>query len=159
MYHVRHKEICLVSPFLEYSLLESAHPFGRFLDRAVEEDTIVSLVTSSGHPSEFLPVFKRLEERGIMVFFLDALHTKLYYFEIDPSSRNQWQTGVQSQAILGSSNLTNAGLGLADARTNEELNCRLSSGLLEDAQRYYTRLTMMADDYKRYSYRVLRRGR
>ncbi len=154
MYHLKHKEIYIVSPFIDLPLLESRHGFGRFLDRAVEEDTVVVLVTSSEQQEDRLPAYKNLEERGINVYFLSRLHTKLYLFDVDLAARNVWQQGVYSHAIVGSSNLTYPGLGFDDTKPNEELNCRLPYEMFEEAQRYVTRLTMIADDYKKYEFNI-----
>jgi hypothetical protein len=160
LYHVRHKEIYLVSPFVELSMLESRHEFGRFLDRAIEEGTIVVLITaSSRNEDERLSAFKKLEERGIFVFFLQGLHSKLYLFDIDLASLNRYQQGLRSHVMIGSSNLTYVGLGLGDVKPNEELNCSLSSEMVEEARTYVTRLTKMADDYQKYAFRMRRRHR
>src|ERR1044071_2870375 len=160
MYHVRHKEIFLVSPFVELSLLESRHNFGRFLDRAVEEDTYVMLITSSCEQNdERLKAFKNLEERDIFVFFLQRLHTKLYLFDVDPAALNAYQRGVRSQVIIGSSNLTYAGLGFDNTKPNEELNCSFSADIVEEARTYANRLRIMADDYKKYAFKIGRRRR
>lgn len=154
MYHVRHKEIYIVSPFVDLELLESHQNFGRFLDRAIEEGTVVGLVTACAPYEKDLDAFKKLEERGINCFFLDDLHAKLYLFDIDLASRNKWQQGVESHAIIGSSNFTAVGLGFTDSRCNEELNCRITAGLLDDARLYVTRLMQMAYDYKKYAFKL-----
>lgn len=153
MYHVKHLEIDIVSPFLDFTLLDSKHGFGRFLDRAVEEDTIVCIVTGCDHDDGILPTFRHLEERGINMFFVPRLHTKLYLFDVDMASRNPWQKGVDSHAIVGSSNLTSCGLGLADAEVNEELNCRLPAGMFDETRTYVARLIQGADDYKKYAFK------
>ncbi len=159
MYHVRHKEIYLVSPFIDLPLLESRHKFGRFLDRAVEDDTSVVLITASEQDTDSLPFFKNLEERGISVFFLSCLHTKLYMFDVDSDSLNAWQQGVQSHVIIGSSNLTNAGLGFIDGHCNEELNCKLPGKMLEEARTYVTKLMVAADDYTKHAFKTARNRR
>jgi len=139
-------------------LLESQHTFGRFLDRAVEENTSVVIVTSATQDESRLPDFRKLEERGMNVFFVAGLHAKLYLFDVDMQSRNRWQQGIQSHAIVGSSNLTKVGLGLNDARANEELNCRIALTLLEEARTYVARLMKIGDDYRKFAFR-LRSGR
>lgn len=157
MYHVKHNEICIVSPFIDLKLLESRHSFGRFLDKAVEEDTMVVLITSSDQEDGRLPAFKSLEERGINVYFLANLHTKLYLFDVDLASRNRWQQGIQSHAIVGSSNLTNVGIGFDSAKPNEELNFRIPAEIVDEARTYVTRLIKLADDYNKYAFKS--RGR
>jgi phospholipase D-like protein len=153
MYHVKHNEISIVSPFIDLELLESRHGFGRFLDRAVEENTMVVVITSYEQDEKRLSTFKNLEERGICVYFLAGLHSKLYLFDVDLASRNNWQRGVQSHAIIGSSNLTNVGLGFGDGKCNEELNCRIPSELFDETRLYVSKLIRMADDYKKYAFK------
>jgi len=83
MYHIGHKEICLISPFLSLEILGKFHHFGRFLDKAIEEGTEVSLITKPpGDPD--LSQYQSLDERCIFVYFLQNLHTKLYIFDINP---------------------------------------------------------------------------
>lgn len=150
MYHFRHKEVYIVSPFLDLALFESRHHFGRFIDKAVEDDTHVVLITAPPK-DEDLPAFKKLEERGLEVFFMPHLHAKLYLFDIDPYARNIYQEGFESIAILGSSNFTFPGTGFDDAATNEELCCALPTGLLEEIRTYVTRLAMQSDDCQGYT--------
>jgi len=156
MYHLRHHEIYIVSPFIDLPILLSRHHFGRFLDKAVEEKTDVVLITLPPDSDEALEFFKRLEERRINVFFLPSLHTKLYVFNVDLSSRNQYQKDRFGTAIMGSSNLTYPGIGFDDVPPNEELCCALSSSSLMEMKDYVTRLTLASDDYKKFA---LRRGR
>jgi hypothetical protein len=158
MYHVRLNQVFLVSPFIEASILASSHPFGRFLDRAVEESTEVHIITCY-HDASKLQEFKSLEERGMFTYFLDRLHTKLYLFDVDVSSLNAWQRGVKTNMVLGSSNLTFSGLGLEGARPNEELNCRLPSDMFGEIRTYVQGLAMKADDYMKYAFRLHGRRR
>lgn len=157
MYHVRHNEICIVSPFIDLDLLSSQHAFGRFLDRAIEEDTVVILITAPDGSEDKLEHYKKLEERDINCYFLSGLHAKLYVFDIDLASRQRWQQGVESHAILGSSNLTSPGLGFADTPPNEELNCRIPAALFPEAKTFVYRLMQKADDYIKYASKTRRR--
>lgn len=157
MYHVRHKEIQIVSPFIDLDLLSSQHAFGRFLDRAIEEGTVVVLLTAAEPHEDHLAEFRKFEERDINCFFLPGLHSKLYVFDVDLSSRQRWQHGVESHAIVGSSNLTSKGLGFNDAPTNVELNCRVPTALFLEAKEFVYGLMKRADDYVKYAQKMRRR--
>jgi hypothetical protein len=157
MYHVRHYEICIVSPFVDLGLLASQHAFGRFLDRAIEEGTTVSLVTASDGNEDKLDEYQKLEERDINCYFFSGLHAKLYLFDVDLASRQRWQKGIESHAILGSSNLTGPGFGFGDSPSNEELNCRIPATLFDEARTFVYRLMQKADDYIKYASKTRRR--
>ncbi len=113
MYHVGHHEIILISPFLEAELLHRRHHFGSFLDRAVEDNTEVTLVTKPPKTKE-LGIYRDLEERVISVYFLSGLHSKLYIFNVDSAKQSEYTKTIQSKVIVGSSNLTRPGFGLDD---------------------------------------------
>jgi phosphatidylserine/phosphatidylglycerophosphate/cardiolipin synthase-like enzyme len=123
MYHVKLREIILVSPFLSIDLFRRTNEFGRFLDKAVEDETEVCLITLYPQPADFAavyPAFTDLEARGCEVLFLKRLHTKLYVFTVDEAALGKRVRHFPSAAIIGSANLTNAGTGLADDDVNEE---------------------------------------
>jgi len=155
MYHFKHKEIYIVAPFIDLALLDKRHHFGRFLDRAVEDDTLVAVVTTP-QDSSGLPAFQDLERRGINVFFLNGLHAKLYIFEIDSANGSRWQQGTPCAIVVGSSNFTFPGTGLDDRPANEELCCSLPQPMLEDVKNYAVRLTNRADDYVKYAHKLAR---
>jgi phosphatidylserine/phosphatidylglycerophosphate/cardiolipin synthase-like enzyme len=149
MFHVKHKEVCIVSPFIDFSMLEGHHVFGRFLDRAVEEDTMIIIVTSTSHGEETLPQFKALEERGMNTFFVDYLHSKVFLFDVDVEALHDYQRGVEPNVVIGSSNMTSMGLGFSNP-CNEELNCCLSAALFEETKTYVNKLRLRAADYRKY---------
>ena len=94
------------------------------MDRSVEENTFVFLVTKPPVKAN-LDAYKDLETRGFFVYFNERLHSKLYLFNIDPSTLNQYTKDTKPTAILGSSNLTDVGLGMGDGPSNEELCYRI----------------------------------
>lgn len=159
MYHYKHKEIYIVAPYIEMGLLDRRHRFGQFLDKAVEEGTVVAVITTPPDRSE-LPAFQDLEKREMFVFFLERLHTKLYLFEMDVSYADQWQRPQKCLIVVGSSNFTYRGLGIDDYQpTNEELCCALPASMLDEIKQYTTKLTTRADDYNKYSHRLARSPR
>jgi len=147
MYHLRHKQIFIVSPYLDLALLESRHHFGRFLDKALEEETYVAVITVPPDDND-LPAFTKMEERGFEVFFVTRLHAKVYLFDIDPYAKNPYQKDAESRAIVGSSNFTFPGIGFDDAEPNEELCCALPIQLMDEVRTYLTKLAFHADDCK-----------
>ena len=155
MYRIGHKEIFLISPFISIEILDKFHQFGRFLDRAIDEGTEVSLITKPPENPD-LSQYRALDERSIFVYFLQNLHAKLYVFDINPSAVPDYCRGMTSMAIMGSSNLTNAGLSLEDEMSNEELCYRLPIEKYPEAYLYAKKLINKAIDYKSYAIRIKR---
>ena len=152
LYHVGHHEIILMSPFLDVGLLHRRHHFGSFLDRAVEDNTEVTLVTRPPK-AEYLGVYQDLEERAIFVYFLAGLHTKLYIFNVDQAKLPVYDKSMRSKVIIGSSNLTGAGLGLDDDPTNYELCYCLPVQKYSEAYEYAKRLINKAMDFRSFELR------
>lgn len=146
MFHVRQREIYLVSPYLGEPLLESNGVLGRYLDKALEDGTCVVLITAPPTTQSQLAFYQRLDSRGVLVFFYDRLHAKLYYFDVDILSLPIHFKFVASLAILGSSNLTAAGFGI-DCQPNEELCYQVPSARLSDAKAYIESLMHEALDF------------
>jgi hypothetical protein len=111
MYHVGHRSITIISPFISFDIIGPRHHFGRFLDRAIEENTEVTLITRPPSSDNVIRQYKQLEERCIFVYFNDKLHTKLYMFEINPKTLSRYNKEYKKTAILGSANLTENGIG------------------------------------------------
>lgn len=153
MYHVGHHEIILISPFIALELLHRRHHFGSFLDRAVEENTEVTIVTKPPDRRD-LGVYKDLEERSIFVYFLIGLHTKLYIFNINPATLTEYSKTMQSRVIVGSSNLTGPGFGLNDEVTNYELCYNLPVQKHSEAYEYAKGLIKKATDYRSFELKI-----
>lgn len=156
MYHVGHKEIVLIAPFVSLGILDKFHHFGRFLDRAIEENTEVTLVTRPPKENELI-AYGELDERCIFVHFLQNLHAKLYIFDINPESLYEYNRDMKSTAILGSSNLTKPGFGLDDEMTSEELCYKLPADKFKEVYTYAIALIKRSEDYKTYLVRSRRR--
>ena len=150
-----HFYIVLISPFVSLELLNSRAIFGRFLNKAVEEDTEVTLVTSPPEPVDLVR-YRDLENRGIFVYFLNSLHVKLYLFDVNPETLNKYHRGITKTAILGSSNLTRVGFALEDEQANHELCYKLPEEQYHYAFDYAQRLIRQSMSYKKYEVRVMR---
>ncbi|MCA3034211.1 MAG: hypothetical protein ING33_03230 [Rhodocyclaceae bacterium] len=156
MLHVPHHEILLVSPYYSEVTLSRHSPLGRFLDKAIEENTLISLVTREPGLSE-MEFFQSLEERGIVVYFHPKLHAKLYVFDIDEANCNQYHRDVKKTAVLGSANLTEMGLALSGKGGNEELCYQLPSTQFREAQEHAYWLITQSTDFVTYRHRITRR--
>ena len=155
LYHVGHHEIILISPFLEAELLHRRHHFGSFLDRAVEDNTEVTLVTKPPKTKE-LGIYRDLEERAIFVYFLPGLHSKLYIFNVDSAKRSEYTKTIQSKVIVGSSNLTRPGFGLDDDLTNYEVCYCLPVQKYSEAYQYAKKLINKAMDFRSFELKTRR---
>lgn len=144
-----HKDIWIVSPFINSSILSTTSPFGRFLFAQVEDGASISIVTAPPKDKN-IQWMETLSERKIGVFVYPRLHTKLYCFVLDQNRR--YERGLPSQdkldslILIGSANLTEAGLALGDCRCNEELCYSVPEIEMEHVETYMTELLLHAYD-------------
>ena len=119
-----HKDIWLVSPFVSSNLLAPTAVLGKLLLDQVEDGARVVLVTRPP-ADQNIAWMETLQEQSINIIVYPRLHSKLYCFVFDDNRR--YIRGLRggdrysSLILLGSANLTAAGLALEDARWNEEL--------------------------------------
>ena len=119
-----HKDIWFVAPFVNRSLFAPTARLGKLLLDQVEDGANVVLVTSPPNDKN-IHWMERLQELSVDVVVYPRLHAKLYCFVFDDDRR--YERGLRggnrysSLILLGSANLTSAGLALNDARSNEEL--------------------------------------
>ena len=119
-----HKDIWLVSPFVNPSLFAPTAKLGRLLLDQVEDGARVVLVTRAPKDQN-IGWMETLQELSVDVVVYPRLHAKLYCFVFDDDRRYErglrGGDGYSSLILLGSANLTLAGLALNDTRSNEEL--------------------------------------
>ena len=119
-----HKDIWLVTPFVNGDLFAPTAAFGKLLLDQVEDGASVVLFTAPPKDKK-IGWMEKLAERHVDIFVYPRLHTKLYCFVFDENRR--YETGLResdrcsSLILLGSANLTSAGMALGDGRCNEEL--------------------------------------
>jgi hypothetical protein len=156
MFHVGHFEIYLVCPFISFEIVSRHHPFGRFLDKAVEENTDICLITRPPDNLDFFVYFDDLESRLISVYYYPNLHSKLYIFRINPETVLHDKERILNVAIVGSANLTNKGLSL-EGGGNEELCFRVPSAKFFEALDYAAWLKQHSCDHVSQKLKSLRR--
>lgn len=138
-----HKDIWLVSPFVNKDLLSPTAIFGKLLIEQVEDGANVILVTAPPK-NQNIEWMEKLEEHNVNVFVYPRLHTKLYCFIFDEKRRYDRSLigggRYSSLILLGSSNLTVAGMALDEKRFNEELCYMLPENEIGYIELYVARL-------------------
>jgi len=156
MYHIAHKEIILISPYLSFDILDRFHHFGRFLDRAIEEQTEISLITRPPEEEGALDFFRQLDERSIFVYFSEKLHAKMYFFDINQRKTPEYLREMPSSVIIGSANLTKSGICFSDEKLNDELCYKLPLEKHGEAYAYAKKLIKRSVDYRTYILKLKR---
>ena len=119
-----HKDIWLVAPYVNRDLFAPTAQLGKLLLEQAEDGARVLLVTRPPTDKN-IAWMETLQELSVDIVVYPRLHAKLYCFVFDDNRR--YEPGLiggdhySSLILLGSANLTAAGLGLNDARANEEL--------------------------------------
>ena len=140
-----HRDIWLVAPFITPQLLLPTARFGKMLFDQVDDGASVLLITAPprDRDTEWL---ERLEERDISIYFYPRLHSKLYCFVLDENRK--YERGLpdpnklSSLLLIGSANMTAAGLALSDGKWNEELCYSVPDSEIDHVETYVTNLVM-----------------
>jgi len=158
MIHLKHLEIALISPFISNSLFMPVHPIGRFIYKAIEEDTYVRLITKPPSSHEEMKFYEYVDSQGVILSFLSEIHSKLYMFEIDKNNLLRHQQNINYTVIVGSANFTVDGLSFDGIKGNEELCFRIPISHYNEAKRYVESLTYRSIDFaswkKKYSIKL-----
>ena len=142
---IPHKEVFLVSPFLSPELLLRTARFGHVLDDLVEDGCKILLLTRPPKGLTDLEWFADLESRGIDVLFHPRLHAKIYLFCVD-HARLRYGRAYSDLVVLGSANLTQAGIPFEGGDPNEELCYDLPNREMEAITGYVTFLATHSTD-------------
>lgn len=140
-----HKDIWLVAPFVTGELFAPTAQFGKLLLDQVEDGASVVLITAPPKDKN-IEWMERLSERKVGIFVYPRLHTKLYCFVFDENRR--YEPGLcggdcySSLILVGSSNLTAAGMALGEGRCNEELCYAVPEEQISFVEDYVTELMM-----------------
>lgn len=140
-----HRDIWLVAPFIDGALFAPTAAFGKLLLDQVEDGASVVLITAPPRDKK-IEWLEKLAERRVGIYFYPQLHTKLYCFVFDESRR--YEPGLRggnrysSLILLGSSNLTSAGMALGGRRYNEELCYTVSEHEIGYVEEYVAELMM-----------------
>lgn len=147
---VSHREIWLVSPYVNSEMFLPHHRFGRLIFKAREDGAAIGLITKPPTSKKELEVYEGLESEDICVAFVERLHAKLYIFDVSEEERFRRHGRRTSVAIVGSANLTDAAMALDDRTGNEELCYRVPNSKFEAARQYVGFLEKMSKDTRAY---------
>lgn len=144
-----HKDIWLVSPFVNGDLFAPTKAWGKLLLDQVEDGASISLITAPPKDKN-IDWMEKLSERNIGIFVYPRLHTKLYCFVFDEDRR--YDPGLRggdrysSLILVGSSNLTSAGMAIGDRGWNEELCYSVPENEIGSVEEYVAELMMHGYD-------------
>ncbi len=140
-----HRDIWLVAPFVSDGLFAPTAQFGKLLIDQVEDGASVALFTAPPKDQN-IQWMEKLDERGVNIFVYPRLHTKLYCFVFDENRR--YEPGLHdgnrysSLILVGSANLTLAGMALGESPCNEELCYTVREDELGFVEEYVAELMM-----------------
>ena len=140
-----HRDIWLVAPFVNGDLFAPTARFGRLLLDQVEDGASVALFTAPPKDQN-IEWMEKLADRNVGIFVYPRLHTKLYCFVFDENRR--YDPGLRegdrysSLILVGSANLTSAGMALGEAPCNEELCYAIREDELGFVEEYVAELMM-----------------
>ncbi|ERV70145.1 hypothetical protein QOZ52_13925 [Pseudomonas aeruginosa] len=119
-----HKDIWLVTPSVDEELFAPTKAFGKLLLEQAEDGASVVIITAPPKDKN-IEWMEKLAERNIGIYLYPRLNSKLYCFLFDDNRR--YETGLiegekySSLILVGSSDLTAAGVTLGSQNFNEEL--------------------------------------
>lgn len=138
-----HRDIWLVAPFINPQLLQPTAKLGKLIFDQVEDGASALLVTAPPKDQN-IEWLERLEERDLYVYFYPRLSSRLFCFVLDENRK--YENGLpdpnklSSLLLIGSSNITEAGLALSGCKSNEELCYSIPETEITHVETYVTDL-------------------
>jgi hypothetical protein len=137
---IPHRNVALVTPRFSGTLFSPVGLIGRLIASVLESNGTVTVITKP--PSERdLSQYRWLAGRGVDLLVHQRVNARLLLFEID-RDRLDWEMAhVDSVAIVGSSELTEAGIGDASPdERNEELCYEVTADDLDGSLEFLLKL-------------------
>ena len=140
---VPHRNVAFVTPRLSAKLFGPLGLIGQLIDRVLEFNGTVSLITKP--PSQRnLNHYRWLVGRGVDLLVHPLINARMLLFEVDHGRLDAEMAHVSSIGVVGSSELTEAGLGIAGTDDiHEELCYEIAGDDLNGSNEY---LMKLADD-------------
>ena len=133
------KEMTLISPFLSENLFDEGTGFiGGHTRHPRQEGAKLRLITRPPVSEQGLNFLDKLDKKGWTIDWVEGLHSKLFIFKVNINRINTEYiktADIRDICILGSSNLTNRGLGIS-GKGNEEITYSIPEQKNEDLFNY-----------------------
>jgi hypothetical protein len=140
---VPHRSVALVTPRLSVTLFSPVGLIGRLIDAVLEFNGTVSVITKPPAQRD-LTQYRWLASRGVDLLVHERINARMLLFEVDGDRLDAEMAHVGSIGVVGSSELTEAGLGIAGADdVHEELCYEIPGDDLDGSIEY---LMKLADD-------------
>jgi hypothetical protein len=138
---VPHRSISFITPRLSPTLFNSPGGLiGRLISSVLESSGTVTLITKPPNARE-LTQYRWLVSRGVDLLVHRFVNARLFLFEIDRDRLHSELTHLDSVGVIGSSELTEAGLGLSDAtEIHEELCYEIAGNDLDGSMEFLLKL-------------------
>lgn len=147
-----HSDIWLVAPYIDPALLQPTAQFGKLIFEQVEDGASTMLITAPPRKDQDIEWLEQLEERDVAVCFYPRLHSKLFCFVLDENRKYERglpdASKLSSLLLVGSANLTAAGVALDTKKWNEELCYMIPEAELTHVETYVAELMMRGNDLK-----------
>jgi hypothetical protein len=137
---IPHRSLALVTPRLSLALFSPVGLVGRLIDAVLEVSGTVSIITKPPAQRD-LNQYRWLAARGVDLLVHQRVNARLLLFEVDHERLDAEMAHIGSIGIVGSSELTEAGLGAAGGdEIQEELCYEIDSGDLDGASEFLLKL-------------------
>lgn len=140
---VPHRNVALVTPRISASLFSPVGLIGRLISGVLEYGGTVSIITKPPSQRD-LAQYRWLVDRGVDLLVHPRVNARMALFEVNDEQLDVEMINVGSMCVVGSSELTEAGLGLVGAQdVHEELCYEILGDDLDGSNEYILKL---ADD-------------
>ncbi|WP_320195587.1 hypothetical protein RMR10_001450 [Agrobacterium rosae] len=144
---IPHREITLVSPNITLDLTHPNELLGRLIQSVIDNGGNVTAITSPPPPKSVW-MYRTLASRGVELLIHPNLNARLYIFEVDKNNRQPEFDHHASAALIGSAELTRAGLNVGElpVPSKEELCYEIDSSDIDGALHFSLHLLDGSED-------------
>lgn len=137
---VPHSNVALVTPRLSTTLFSPGGLIGRLINSVIEFGGSVTVITKPPNARD-LSQYRWLATRGVDLLVHRKINARLFLFEVDRDRLDREMAHLGSIAVVGSSELTEEGLGLAgSSEGHEELCYEVASDDLDGSMEFLVKL-------------------
>lgn len=147
---IAHRNITLITPRIDTALFAPHGLIGQLIEATIEAKGTFTLITRPPSIRD-LTQFRWIASRGVDLLLHETVNARLYYFEIDAEKLDNELKHIESAAIIGSAELTAAGLNQpAEESASEELSYEILKDDLDGSFEFCLHLSTSAPDIETY---------